>query len=168
MSDHHPQASGTSPIQFIVFTVIASAIAAAAAFGSAFLQLAPWAMFVGWVTCFTQPTSARQGLFSGISLWLGLATGAIASVALGALVPTMGLNAVFVVVFAVACVVVSMRAVPVVNNILAWFLGLIAFFASHLEPSLVSIGELGSAGTLGIGAGWGAQALQTRFARITR
>jgi hypothetical protein len=46
----------------------------------------------------------------------------------------------------------------------AWFLGLIAFFASHLPPALLSIAELGAATSGGILAGWVAQRLQARLA----
>ncbi len=165
MSDNQ-QLIDNSRTHFTIFTAIAAAIAAIAAFASAFLTLAPWAMFVGWVTFFTNPASFRQALFSAICLWLGIGLGAVATMALGALTPALGPYSLPLVVFIVASVVVSMRALPVIGNMLAWFLGLITFFASHSDPSLIAIGELSAAGTLGICAGWGAQALQKRFAPI--
>jgi hypothetical protein len=70
-----------------------------------------------------------------------------------------------VVVFAVAIVVVSLRAAPVLNNILCYFLGLIAFFASHLKPSIASFAQLGGAIVLGAVAAWVAHTLQHRIAR---
>jgi hypothetical protein len=76
----------------------------------------------------------------------------------------MGPFAVALVVFIVATIVVSMRAVPTLDNIPAWFLGLIAFFASHVEPALGAIAELAGAGALGSAAGWISQRLQARLA----
>jgi hypothetical protein len=70
-----------------------------------------------------------------------------------------------VVVFVVAMIVVSLRATQTMNNIVAYFLGLIAYFASHLEPSLESFVELGGAGTLGSFAGWLSHAVQQRLPR---
>lgn len=158
-----PRPSATSALGFITFTLVAAGVAAIAAFGSLSLGLAPWAMFVGWVAYFTRPTSVRQGLANYLCLVLGLLFGVVAVLALGALTPILGRYAIAAVVFVVASVIVSLRAVPWVNNALAWFLGLIAFFAAHLEPSLASVAELASVGALGSFAGWGAQSLQRRF-----
>ncbi len=158
----------TSAGSYLALTVAVSAIAAAAAFGSAVLTLAPWAMFVGWVAYFTRPASPRQALFTGVCLWLGLAAGAGAMLAIGALMPVLGPLSLLLVVFVVAIVVVSMRAVPVANNILAWFLGLIALFAAQRAPTLTTVAQLGAAGSIGIAAGLAAHALQNRLARPAR
>jgi hypothetical protein len=149
---------------FLGFGAIAAAVASTAAFTSLHLGVAPWAMFIGWVAYFTRPVSARQGLYTWLCLISGLAFGAGAVLALQGLMPIMGSVALFLVVFIVAMVVVSMRAVRALDNIPAWFLGLIAFFASHGEPSLVAIAELAGAGALGTAAGWASQRLQGRFA----
>jgi hypothetical protein len=69
-------------------------------------------------------------------------------------------------VFVVATVVVSLRAAPMLNNILAYFLGLIAFFAAHMEPTLNTLLHLGSAGALGSIAGWVSMKLQQRLPRF--
>jgi hypothetical protein len=150
-------------IQFVAFTGIAAAVAAAAAFSSLTLGLAPWAMFIGWVAYFTRPTSAPAGAASWLCLVLGLVLGAIAVASLRALTPALGPAAIAVVVFVVGMIVISMRATPVLDNVLAWFLGLIAFFASHLEPGFEAVAELGGASALGGVAGWAAQALQRRL-----
>ncbi|TCU18214.1 DUF1097 domain-containing protein [Rhizobium sullae] len=149
---------------FLGFGAIAAAVASTAAFTSLHLGIAPWAMFIGWVAYFTRPISARQGIYTWLCVLCGLAFGAAAVLALQGLMPIMGSFALFVVVFAVAMVVVSMRAVRALDNIPAWFLGLIAFFASHAEPSLAAISELAGAGALGTAAGWASQRLQGRFA----
>ena len=53
----------------------------------------------------------------------------------------MGPFALAIVVFVVAMIVVSMRAIWTLDNIPTCFLGLIAFFAAHLEPALEAIAE---------------------------
>lgn len=87
-----------------------------------------------------------------------------AALTLGALGPVFGQAAIIPVVFVVACFVLALRAVPPFDNVLASFLGLIAFFASHLAPSFLSVAELAAAASIGMTAGWIAQRLQARFA----
>ncbi|MNT75740.1 hypothetical protein D3C72_2146610 [compost metagenome] len=61
--------------------------------------------------------------------------------------------------------VLSLRALPRINNPLAYFLGLISFFAASQPPSLMLLGALAAAGVLGaIGAGI-SNVLQARLAR---
>lgn len=47
MTAQQSEAPSQTTTQFVVFTIIAEIVAAAAAFGSLSLSLAPWAMFVG-------------------------------------------------------------------------------------------------------------------------
>ena len=164
---HASTASTTAPqgpVAFIGFTAIAAVVAATAAFASVSLNLAPWAMFVGWVAFFTRAPSAREGAASLAALLLGLAFGVAAILALGVLTPVMGKAAIAVVVFTVAMIVVSLRAAPVINNLLGYFLGLIAVFAAHLEPTLAALAELAGACTLGSAAGWASHAAQRKLA----
>ncbi|UVC16635.1 DUF1097 domain-containing protein [Mesorhizobium onobrychidis] len=166
MTNITPAASGWKPsLVFLGFGAIAAAVASTAAFTSFHLGIAPWAMFIGWVAYFTRPISAQQGIYTWLCLLSGLALGAGAVLALRGLTPMMGPFALLLVVFVVAMVVVSMRAVRALDNIPAWFLGLIAFFASHAEPSLAAISELAGAGALGSSAGWASQRLQARLAK---
>lgn len=152
-----------APLVFLGFGAIAAAVASTAAFTSLHLGLAPWAMFVGWVAYFTRPISGRQGVYTWLCLLCGLLLGALAVLALRELMPMIGPFALALVVFVVAMVVVSMRAIRIFDNIPAWFLGLIAFFAAHVEPSLGALAELGGAGALGSAAGWASQRLQGRL-----
>lgn len=140
MTNLSPAASGWKPsLVFLGFGAIAAAVASMAAFTSLHLGFAPWAMFVGWVAYFTRPISARQGAYTWLCLLSGLVLGVGAVVALRSLMPAMGSFALPVVVFVVTMIVVSMRAVRALDKIPAWFLGLIAFFAAHVEPSLSAI-----------------------------
>jgi hypothetical protein len=165
MTKLNPAMSRLQPsLVFIGFSAIAAAVASSAAFTSLHLGFAPWVMFVGWVAYFTRPVSGRQGIYTWLCLLGGLVLGAGAILALRTLMPTMGPFALAVVVFVVAMIVVSMRAIRTLDNIPAWFLGLIAFFAAHPEPSLEAIAELAGAGALGTAAGWASQRLQARLA----
>lgn len=150
-------------LSFSGFTAVAAVVAAAAAGLSAALALPVWAMFIGWVAFFTRGISVREGIANAVSVALGLAVGMAAALALGVLGPLLGALALPLVVFVVAVVIVSLRAAPVLNNILCYFLGLIAYFASHLPPSIAAFTELGSATVLGSLAAWIAHYLQQRM-----
>ncbi len=152
--------------QFIGFTLAAAVTAAAAAFASATLSLPVWAMFIGWVAYFTRRPSVRDGLANLACLVLGLALGIGASSAIATLMPKFGVASVAIVVFVVAMIVLSLRVVPIANNILSYFLGIIGYFASsHQEPALSIFVELGAAFALGSFAGWIANTIQSRLTR---
>lgn len=116
-------------------------------------------MFAGFIAWFTRPTSARDGVFSIICLFLGIALGALAHIATEALTPSFRAFALPVVVFVVGVVIVGLRTTRVVDNMLAWFIGLVTFFAAEVEIALGTLLELGSACAIGGFAGWACQAL---------
>ena len=151
--------------QFIGFTVAAAVTAATAAFASATLSLPLWAMFIGWVAYFTRKPSARDGLANLTCLVLGLALGIGASLAIATLMPKLGLASIAIVVFVVAMVVMSLRVVPIANNILSYFLGLIGYFASRQEAALSTFVLLGATFALGSFAAWIANTTQSRLIR---
>ena len=153
-----------SLLTFTIFTAVAAATAASAAHASLVLTLPVWAMFIGWVAFFTRGVNARDGLVNFGYVLLGITFGIVAALAIGALRPMLGAYSLPVVVFGVAMIVVSLRAVPVLNNILGYFLGLIAYFASHHEPSLMTLLVLGGSVALGSFAGWISHALQRQLA----
>lgn len=145
--------SKQSPAIYIGISAVAAVTAAAASASSLAFGLPVWAMFVGWVAFFTRGMTVRDGAINLGCVWIGIAIGAVAALAIGALSPSLGMIALPVVVFAVALIVVSLRAVPKLNNILGYFLGLIAFFAAHLEPTFGSVAALAAASGLGSIAG---------------
>lgn len=153
-----------TPMQFVLYTVIAAAVASLAAWSSEALALEVWIMFAGFIAWFTRPTSLRDGLYSIICLWLGMALGALSYVATAALMPSLGALGLPLVVFVLAIVIVGLRTTSVVNNMLAWFLGMVTFFAADMEVSLEPLLELGSASAIGGFAGWACQALNRRWA----
>lgn len=149
-------------VKFNVITVIAAVIAAVAATSSASLGWPVWAMFMGWVAFFTRGHSARDATYSYLCLASGIVMGVAAVLAVGALLPLIGPFAFGAVVFVVAMVVVSLRIAAPLNNIPAYFLGLITFFAAHMEPSILAVSELLSVSGLGSFAAWLAHRLQRK------
>jgi hypothetical protein len=154
------------PDLYILLTVTAATVAALAAFTSASVGLPPWAMFLGWVAYFTRQPSPAQGLQTFVCILAGLALGAVAVISLGHLAPIMGPTALPVIVFGVGFIVIATRGLMIVNNLLGYFIGLITFFAAHLEPSLESIARLGFANAIGLLAGWGVQAVEGQVRRL--
>lgn len=165
MSNSTAGAIAPLSIKFNVLTLAAATTAAIAASTSASLGWSVWAMFVGWVAYFTRGHSAKDAFYSYLCLVIGIAFGTAAAMAVGALLPLMGPLAFAPIVFVVAMVVVSLRAAAPLNNIPAYFLGLITFFAAHRPPSLVAFGELAAVSAIGTLAAWLAHRWQTRILR---
>jgi hypothetical protein len=153
-----------SQVKFNAITAVAAATAAAAAATSLMFGLPVWAMFIGWVAFFSRGHSIRDGLINYGGLLAGVILGMVAAMAIAALSPSWGKLALPGVVFIVAMGVVSLRVVPVMNNVLAYFLGLIAFFAAHMEPSLETGMRLGGASAIGSAAAWLSLKIQQRIA----
>jgi hypothetical protein len=166
MSTNTPSASSVTASQahFIAFSLVAALIAAAAAFASVSLTLPLWAMFVGWVAFFTRPPSIRNGATNIVCVLLGVLFGMVAAWLIRAFMPILGVASFPIVVFVVATVVVSLRAAPVFNNVLNYFLGLIAFFASQQAPALAVFAELSASCILGAFAAWLSNRMQLRLA----
>jgi hypothetical protein len=158
----HPE---TSAALYVTFTITAAFVAASAAGLSLALGLAPWAMFMGWVAYFTRKPSPAEGLRSFACIVIGLSLGTIASITVGKLAPALGSLALPTAVFATGLIVIAARGLPVLNNLIGYFIGLITFFAAHLEPALLSIAELAGATGLGSFAGWVAQSIEGRARR---
>jgi len=98
-----------------------------------------------------------------MSFLLGLALGFGTSLVIGFLAHLLGNAATPVAVFGDVMLVLSFRALPSINNPLAYFLGLISFFASAQAPSVSLFMVLAAAGVIGaLGAGV-ASFLQSRM-----
>ncbi|MGV6875571.1 DUF1097 domain-containing protein [Pseudochelatococcus sp. B33] len=154
----------TSRSKFILWTVIASAVAAMAAWTSAALALEVWVMFAGFIAWFTRPTSLTNSLSAMLCLWLGLLIGALSHVVTGALAISLGHLALPVVVFVVALIIVGLRTNSMLGNMLAWFLGMVTWFAAEFGLSSASFIHLGSATAIGGFAGYTCQTLNRRWA----
>lgn len=149
----------------IAVTLIVASVAAVAGTTSAGLGWPVWAMFIGWIAFFTGEQALGGGLRSYLCVVVGITLGNLAASGIGILVPVFGTFALGAVVFVIAIVVLSLRFAPYLNNIPACFLGLVAFFAAHVEPASPASFELVAVGGLGSAAAVVAHALQTRVAR---
>lgn len=165
MSPEIKTAPAPTSMRFAALTLAAALTAAIAATTSASLGWPVWAMFMGWVAFFTRRHSARDAFHSYLCLAIGIAFGSGAALAVSALMPLIGHFAFGPVVFVVAIVVVSLRAAVPLNNVPAYFLGLITFFAAHVEPDVVAFCELAAVSGLGSFAAWIAHKLQTKIVR---
>lgn len=146
---------GSSPRSFMIATVVAAITAAAAAAGSLALSLPVWAMFVGWIAFFSRGLTTRSTFENLGCVGLGMTFGVLAALAIPQVASVTGPGiALPIVVFVVALFVVALRGLPVMNNLLGYFLGLVAWFAAHLEPSIENLLELFSASAIGSAAGW--------------
>lgn len=161
-ASHEEAATAQSPLRFVAFTAVAAVTAAIAALVSASLQWPVWAMFVGWVAYFTRGGTWRSGIANYGCLGAGLALGIGAAHAIALAQPHVGAAALPLVVFVVASVVLSLRATPPLNNLLCYFLGLIAFFAAHQPPTLSTLLALAAPTALGGLAAWVSTWLQAR------
>lgn len=140
--------------KFIGTTVIAAVAAATAAAISMTFALPVWAMFIGWIAFYTKGLSAKASIENLGCVGMGLVFGLCAALALSSLAPVIGLNlALPTVVFVTALMVVSLRGLLFMNNLLCYFLGLVSWFAAHLDPSPVSLLMLFSASAIGVSAG---------------
>ncbi|AWF81446.1 DUF1097 domain-containing protein [Microbulbifer sp. A4B17] len=135
-------------------TLIAATIASTAAFTCFVADLPPWAMFVGWVAFFTQPASLSKAVTSGVCVALGILMGMVAGTLNTILLPVVGNIAFAAIVFSVAFIVVSLRGMPIIGNIIAWFLGLITFFAAHPDNLVTGVISLIAVTSLGTFAGY--------------
>jgi hypothetical protein len=158
-----PTSSLRAQLNFNGVTAIAAATAAVASAASLMAGLPVWAMFIGWVAFFSRGHSFREGIANYCGVLAGICFGMGAAMAISALGPMLGKLALPIVVFIVAMMVVSLRAMPIVNNVLAYFLGLIAYFAAHVEPSFEALGRLGEASAIGSFAAWTSLKLQQRL-----
>lgn len=140
------------------------AVAAALAAGVAVsFELPIWAMFLGWNAYFTRGAGLKSGALNLGCVLIGLGIGMSAHALLSSLSNHPSLAATMASVFAVTWVVLSLRFLPRFNNVPAFFLGLVSFFASRLEPGWSALFVLGGATLLGTAAGWLTSAVQARY-----
>ena len=138
------------------------AVAAALAAGVAVsCELPIWAMFLGWNAYFTRGSGLRSGAVNLGCVLIGLCLGMAAHATLSTW-SNPGLAGTMASVFVVTWVVLSLRFLPKFNNVPAFFLGLVSYFASRLEPGWSALSVLGGATLLGTAAGWLTSAVQAR------
>lgn len=161
------QDSRVNKTSFVLYTVVAALVTAVATWASAALHFQVWVTFMGFIAWYTRPVSMRASVSALACLWLGVGVAVLAALATKALTPMLGAAALALVVFVVAVLIVSLRAVAVVDNLLCWFLGLVTFFAAGAPFSPLAIVILLSATALGGFAGWACQVSTSRWAQAS-
>lgn len=155
----------TSLNQKLIAVVREATIATAAAtLCTLVLQVPVWAMFIGWIAFFTRGMTTKDGVINLLTVWIGIAIGIAAGQLTSVLTPLTGEGTLSLVVFVVALVVLSLRYMPVINNLLGLFLGLVSFFASHQPPKFETFFTLALAATVGIVAATSLRLMQQKTA----
>jgi hypothetical protein len=151
--------------RFHSITLAVAIVAAGATFLTLGATLPAWAMFIGWVAYSTAGSTPREGCANLACFLLGLGLGAGTGTVIGLLAPLLGAAATPLAVLGDVIVVLSLRNARPINNPLAYFLGLISFFASAQVPSAPLLGMLAAAGAIGAAGAAGAAWLQSRIER---
>jgi len=155
----------TSDEHFHALTLITAAVAAAATFATIVLGIPTWAAFLGWVGYSVSGPTTREGVANLISFLLGLGFGMGTGLSIERLTPSLGDAATPLLIFGVTVLVMSLRRLTPINNPLAYFLGLICFFASAQMASITLLTMLAPAGALGAFSAWLVSVLYSRLQR---
>jgi len=158
-------ASNSTSTQLKVVIGEAVIASSAATLSIAAFDVPVWAMFVGWISFFTRGLNLKQGVINLVCVLIGFSLGMGAAYAMTILTPLLGSYAISAVVFVVTGIALSLAKAPMFNNLLGFFLGLVAYFASHQPPSLSTFTMLTVAATLGATAACLAHALQMHIRR---
>ncbi len=161
-----PAVDGTTRKNFHSLTFITATVAAAATFATIALGIPTWAAFLGWVGYSVSGPTTREGVANLISFLLGLAFGMGTGMAIELLTPSLGVTATPLLIFGVTTIVMSLRTLTPINNPLAYFLGLICFFASAQMPSITLLTMLAPSGMLGAFSAWAVGFLQSRLQSV--
>lgn len=159
------QAFSPFALKVTALEALAAALAASAALA---LEMPIWAMFLGWNAYFTRGTGMKSGAVNLGCVLIGLCLGMTAQWLLAALSSRPGFAEQVASVFVVTWVVLSLRFLPKFDNVAAFFLGLVAFFASGLEPTWPTFAVLAGAAGLGTAAGWLTSAAQARWLGVSK
>lgn len=166
-TDYHNISIANNKKRYVTLTVealVSGLICAIAAVICYETKLPLWAMFIGWVVLHTREVILRKAVASWINLTFGISLGMAATLFVERMIPSIHMLALPLAVFLTTIVIVLVRAARPVDNAIATFLGLIAFLASHLEPTWPSLALLVVATTLGLLAAWVAHlAFSVRF-----
>jgi len=123
------------------FTATVSALA---------LSVPVWATFIGWIAFFSRGLTGRHAIINLICVLVGIAMGIGSGLISIKLAPYTGSLTITVVVLVATFVLMSAALLPVVNNVLGYFLGLVCYFASNLPPTLDSWATLAVAVSVGV------------------
>ena len=144
-------------------TLVAAVVASTAATITVGLSLPLWVMFIGWIGYSTCSGSVRDSIISAICTCLGFSLAMLAVLVVDTLSGHIGIAAFSIVVFTIATTVVSLRSFEWVGNVVAWFLGLVTYFASLSDASDQSVIAVLLTNLFGLCAGFVANQLQQKL-----
>lgn len=149
--------------KFYTLSFTAALVAAFAAYLCALFNLPVWVMWVGWVATHTRGHTIADSGISLFCLIVGVAIGMATGLAHQFLSSDLSSFALPLAVFLAASVVISLRSLPHINNIPAYFLGMVCFFALHHAPSIEVFATLAGTATVGALASVCARFLQNKL-----
>lgn len=138
----------------LALAIVTGAIAAIAVFGSFTFQLATWAMFIAWVSYYIFGKNPGAAALVLVQMVLGFLIGILIQESTGALGGALGRAALPVAVFVFIGLLSYASKLKVLNNIAAYFLGMIIFFAAHPPLEASALFGLGLAVVLGFLFAW--------------
>ncbi|HEX8374990.1 MAG TPA: DUF1097 family protein [Geminicoccaceae bacterium] len=156
----HPP-SRPSALGYHAVTAVGAAVAAITTALALAASLPAWAMFLGWVA-FASGGDARAGAAKIAAFLLGLPLGLGLDLASAAIAPAAPTLATPLAVFGTVLVVLTLRKLPIVDDPLAYFLGIITVTVAA-QSSAPSVPVLAIAALLGAAGAWSAGRLQSRI-----
>lgn len=141
-------------MKILAHAVIVGMIAAFAIFLSTQFQLQAWALFLAWVGYFVFGPNIRDASFAWLHTIIGLVLATILIASALALQPLYGDWALVGLVFFLATMLTFMEPLKPMNNIPAYYIGMIIVFASGLPPTVSTVFLLAIPTTIGFGLGW--------------
>ncbi len=150
-------------VPFILYTVTAAAITAAATWASVALHYPVWVVFVGFIAWYVRPTSMLDSLYGVVCLWSGIAMAILSALATRSLLPITGAATLALVVFVVAVMILSLRSTKVLDNLICWFLGLVTYYGMNAPLAPAKILLIAAATGLGALTGWLCQITTQRW-----
>lgn len=139
----------STPLSVLLANVAVAAATGVAAILCGAIPLPLWSVLLGAVVFFSGGLRLRDGAASFACLAIGTVLGAGTGLAIGALTPLLAGAAFPLAIFGITLLVLSLQNVPVLNNMLAYYLGLIEFVAFGEPPGVWSVGTLIASGALG-------------------
>lgn len=141
-------------IKKISSALIVGSIAAIAVRLSMVLELSAWVIFIGWVSYFIFANNLSTAALTGVQVIFGLFIACviiISGIELENYIQGYGL---IIAVFLVAGLLTFMEPIKPLNNIPAYYLGMIVMFASGLSPEFSNVVILIFPLILGFLLGW--------------
>jgi hypothetical protein len=152
-------------VQYNLQTLVAASIAATCAGISAALGCPAWAMFLGWVAALITDHTFAEISNSYACLLGGVVIGAVGSIFVGHLRPSVGPFADALVILVMASIIASMRKMPRFHYLPSYILGVIGMFAIHADSLGIGVIKVLAPSALGASGIWVATRLQMRMAK---